>query len=247
VWLDEPRLVCVSPAAGGDESFFSAARVQRGFAAVIEALLLQYDRVVIDTSGLVSAAKSTLFQICDQTFFVVNRDASAAFANRQALSLIAGFLKPDAALATMINDTGVGTSSVALLKEQVVVIAGRAISYITVPRSPKAAAWVCSGYTPYRFLRRSLRDVVFAAKGGEPLKEGFLFLKAAKSTLVGLKRIVGRWALFDRFRWRKSGRNSASGEPWGVRPTLDAPPGLLSIGHAIPDDNLLVSKPVLLG
>lgn len=247
VWLDEPRLVCVSPAAGGDESFFSAARIQRGFVAVIEALLLQYDRVVVDTSGLVSAAKNTLFQICDQMFFVVNRDASAAFANRQALSLIAGFLKPEATLTTIINDTGVGTASVALLKEQVVVIAGRSISYVTVPRSPKSAAWVCSGYTPYRFLRRSLRDVVFAARERESSKDGALFLKTVNSALVGFKAFVGHWMLFDRFRWRRSSRGSASGEPWGAQPALDAPPGLLSIGHAIPDDNLLVSRPVLLG
>jgi MinD-like ATPase involved in chromosome partitioning or flagellar assembly len=247
VWIDEPRLVCVPPAAGGDEAFFSTPHAQRGFVAVIEALLLKYDRVLIDTSGLISAAKNALFQICDEIQFVVNRDASAAYANRQALSLIAGFLKPDATLTTLLNDTGVGTASLSLLKDQVVVIAGRKISHVTVPRSPHAVAWVCSGYTPYRFLRRCLRPIIFASQERDAAKGRSAFSRGAESASASFYSLIRRLAHFGSLRWRKTSRSSASGEPWGERSNLDAPPRLLSIGHAIPDDGALVSKPILLG
>lgn len=244
VWLDEPRFACVAPAAGGDEALFSSPHVQRGLIAVIEALLLQYDRVVVDTSGLVSAARNALFQVCDDLFFVVNRDASAAYANRQALSLIAGFLRPDAKLTTLLNDNGVGSASVGLLKDQVVVIAGRSMSYVTVPRSAQAAAWVCSGYTPYRFLRRSLQ-MILTTVDGAPAKASSLF--SVGGVVVGwLSALVKRLSLAAGWRWGKKSRESASKEPWGAQPTLSSNP-LLSIGHAIPDDGALVSKPVLLG
>jgi MinD-like ATPase involved in chromosome partitioning or flagellar assembly len=247
VWIDESRFMCVPPAAGGDEAFFSTAHSQRGFVAVIEALLLKYDRVLIDTSGLISAAKNPLFQICDELLFVVNRDASAAYANRQALSLIAGFLKPDAKLSALINDTGVGTASIALLKEQVVVIAGRKISHITVPRSPHAAAWVCSGYTPYRFLRRCLRPILSSSTERVPANSVGALTGSFRSVVMNVYNSIKRSALFESVRWGRASRVSASGEPWGERTELDAPPRLLSIGHAIPDDGALVSKPVLLG
>jgi MinD-like ATPase involved in chromosome partitioning or flagellar assembly len=244
VWLDEPRFACVAPAAGGDETLFAAPHVQRGFIAVIEALLLQYDRVVVDTSGLIRPACNALFQVCDDLFFVVNRDASAAYANRQALSLIAGFLRPDAQLMTVLNDNGVGSASVSLLKDQVVVIAGRPMSYVTVPRCAQAAAWVCSGSTPYRFLRRSLQPVL-----STPDPSGLnsrSFLRFGGVLAVWLTAIVKRLSVISAFWRRKRSRDSASNEPWGAQPTLAAR-SLLSIGCAIPDDGSLVSKPVLLG
>jgi hypothetical protein len=244
VWLDEPRFACVAPAAGGDETLFSTPHVQRGLVAVIEALLLQYDRVVVDTSGLVSSARNTLFQVCDDLFFVVNRDASAAYANRQALSLIAGFLRPDAKLTTLINDNGVGSSPIALLKDQVVVIAGRPMTYVTLPRSAQAAAWVCSGYTPYRFLRRSLQSVLTTVEEGTPKVSS---LPKVVGALAGaLCAFVKRLSLAFGWRRGRKSRKSASRAPWGAQPTLVSNP-LLSIGHAIPEDGALVSKPVLLG
>lgn len=244
VWLDEPRFACVAPAAGGDEALFSSPHVQRGLIAVIEALLLQYDRVVVDTSGLVSIARNALFQVCDDLFFVVNRDASAAYANRQALSLIAGFLRPDAKLTTLLNDNGVGSASVSLLKEQVVVIAGRPMSYVTVPRSTQAASWVCSGFTPYRFLRRSLQPILATVESGASRGTGLL--GAGGAVLGWLSTFAKRISLAIVLRWGKRSRESASKEPWGWQPTLASNP-MLSIGHAIPDDGALVSKPVLLG
>lgn len=244
VWLDEPRFVCVAPAAGGDETLFSAQHVQRGLVAVVEALLMQYDRVVVDTSGLVSSARNALFQVCDDLFFVVNRDASAAYANRQALSLIAGFLRPDAKLTTLLNDNGVGSAPVTLLKEQVVVIAGRPMSYVTVARSTQAAAWVCSGYTPYRFLRRSLHSILTPVDGG-PSKASLLVTgsKAIRSWAAALARCV-RTML--RLRWGKTSKAGASKEHGDGSAILSAHP-ILSIGHAIPEEGTLISKPVLLG
>jgi MinD-like ATPase involved in chromosome partitioning or flagellar assembly len=244
VWLDEERFACVPPPAGGDESLFASPQVQRGFTAVLEALLIKYDRVVVDTSGLVSSARNTLFQLCDDLFFVVNRDASAAFANRQALSLIAGFLHHDATLTAFLNDNGVGSASPSLLKNQVVVIAGRPMDYVTIPRSLQAAGWVCSGFTPYRFLRRNLGELLSAADraGASRSRVARVCIKLAGLISDACKRILSTFGL----RWRKARRESASKVPWGASPRLAAGP-LLSLDHALPDDGMLVSEPVLLG
>jgi MinD-like ATPase involved in chromosome partitioning or flagellar assembly len=244
VWLDEPRFVCVAPPAGGDESLYSSQHTQRGLIAVLEALLLQYDQVIVDTSGLVSPARNALFQVCDDLFFVVNRDASAAYANRQALSLIAGFLKPQANLTTLINDNGVGSAPISLLKEQVVVIAGRAMSYVTIPRSLQAAAWVCSGYTPYRFLRRNLQGVLSASEG--VVAQGSAIGRACGALVGWFLDLCKGIASACGLRWGRASRESASKDPWGAQPTLASSP-LLALTHELPEDGALVSKPVLLG
>jgi MinD-like ATPase involved in chromosome partitioning or flagellar assembly len=245
VWVDEPRFGCVAPPTGGDETLYTTQHAQRGLLAVVEALLLQYDRVVVDTSSLVSAAKNALFQSCDELFFVVNRDASAAYANRQALSLISGFMRPDASLTTIINDNGAGSAPPSLLKSQVVVIAGRSMSHLVVPRCAKAMAWMCSGYTPYRFLRRYLREAVCSTQAGE--QEGgrwFGFVpdvlgKAVKT----LRRVVGAVTS----RWNKSKDREVALGSLGSPNHLE-PPVLLSLGHELHDQHrALVSKPVLLG
>lgn len=244
VWLDEDKFACVPPPAGGDESIFASPQAQRGFIAVLEALLVSYDKVVVDTSGLVTSARNALFQLCDDLFFVVNRDASAAFANRQALSLIAGFLRHDATLTAFLNDNGVGSASLGLLKTQSVVITGRPMTYVTIPRSLQAAGWVCSGYTPYRFLRRNLSELLSTA-GRSGVSSSRIAQACAK--FVGLlsdayRRLLSMLGL----RWGRERRESASKMPWGSQPIL-ATGQLLSLEHALPDDGLLVSKPVLLG
>jgi len=244
VWLDEDRFACVPPPAGGDESLFASPQVQRGLTAVLEALLVKYDKVVVDTSGLVSSTRNALFQLCDDLFFVVNRDASAAFANRQALSLIAGFLRHDATLTAFLNDTGVGSASLSLLKDQVVVITGRPMGYVTIPRSLQAAAWVCSGYTPYRFLRRNLNDLLSAAGQTGAARSRVVSVCAKVVTLVreACRRLLSMLGI----GWGRAKRESASKVPWGAQPTL-ATGQLLSLDQASPYDGLLVSKPVLLG
>lgn len=243
VWMDESRFGCMAPPAGCDESLFASPHAQRGLIAVLDALLIQYDRVVVDASGLISGARNALFQVSDEVIFVVNRDASAAFANRQALSLIAGFMRPDARLVTVMNDTGVGTASRALLRDQVVVIAGRAMSYVTVPRSARGAAWVCSGYTPYRFLSRNLQTIV-DDQGGE-LTERSPLHRALGRIALSVQDAARRLFALLGIGWGRKSRVSASNESWGERVELGASP-LLGIEHQIPEDGVLVTKPVLL-
>jgi MinD-like ATPase involved in chromosome partitioning or flagellar assembly len=244
VWINESGFGCVAPPAGCDESLFASQHAQRGFVAVLEALLLQYDRVVVDTSSLVTPARNALFQICDDVHFVVNRDASAAYANRQALSLIAGFLKPNATLTTVLNDTGVGSAAVSLLREQVVVIAGKDVSDIVVPKTQQAVTWMCSGHTPYKFLRRNLEHLFIDPGGKERTRSLFSQLVGFVSGVVlGLVRHLAGVLQVGR-RYRK--RESASKEPWGASPQLGSP-ALLSSQLDVSDDSALVSKPVLLG
>lgn len=244
VWINESRFGCVAPPAGCDESLFSSQHAQRGFIAVLEALLLQYDRVIVDTSSLLTPARNALFQICDDVQFVVNRDASAAYANRQALSLIAGFLKPSATLTTVLNDTGVGSAAISLLREQVVVIAGKEVGDIVIPKTQQATTWMCSGHTPYKFLRRNLESVFvepeMKERAGSLLSRLLGYLGGAVLSLVqyltGMLRI-GRGL---------KKRASASNEPWGATPSLGSP-ALLSSQLEASDEGALVSKPVLLG
>jgi MinD-like ATPase involved in chromosome partitioning or flagellar assembly len=243
VWVDEPRFGCVAPPAGGDESLFASQRAHRGTLSLLEALLVQYDRVIVDTSGLVSAARNALFQSCDELFFVVNRDASAAFANRQALSLISGFMQPDATLTTVINDNGVGSASPLLLKNQVVVIAGRPMAYLVVPRCAKAMAWMCSGYTPYRFLRRHLKGALCSPDN--KVRETRVSVSAARVVWAKVRDAVsplvqGLWDW-----WRTSKKPGADKESFGAQARLEAP-AILSLSHEIHDQSGLVSKPVLL-
>ena len=248
VWLKEPRLVCVAPPAGGDEALFSGQHAQRGLVAVLDVLLIKYDRVIVDTSGLLSSARNALFQVCDELFFVANRDASAAYANRQALSLIAGFLRPAAKLTTILNDNGVGGVSISLLKDEVVVVAGRQMSYITIPRVPQAATWVCSGHTPYRYIRRSLRNALALPsqpRARQPIVGNFL--KIPNEWGVGwLKGVEKVSSLRGRiWSWLRRNQKSGSVDSWGVPSNL-AVGSLRALNHGLPEEGALVTKPVLL-
>lgn len=243
VWMDEPKFVCMAPPAGGDESLYASAHSQRGLIAVLEALLTQYERVIVDTSGLVSGVRNALFQVSDEVLFVINRDASGAYANRQTLSLIAGFMRPEARLATVINDTGVGSASSGLLRDEVVVISGRPMSYITLPRHDRAASWMCSGYTPYRFLSRYLQSIYVKPEGAVGSRS------LARRAVGWLTVVVGEAA--KRFmtalgeRWGRKNRPSASQHAWGKEVALPTSP-LLGMEFQTPEEGMLVSKPILL-
>lgn len=243
IWMDEPRLVCMAPPAGGDESLYASTHSQRGLIAVLEALLMQYDRVVIDTSGLVSGVRNALFQVSDEVLFVVNRDASGAYANRQALSLIAGFMRPESRLFTVLNDTGVGSASCALLRDEVVVISGRSMSYITLPRHARAASWMCSGYTPYRFLSRHLQSIFVEPEPSVVSRS--VARRVAHRLAVVASGAVKRFAAAVELRLGKKNRPSASQQAWGKGGALPTSP-VLSMEFKTPEDGVLVTKPILL-
>jgi MinD-like ATPase involved in chromosome partitioning or flagellar assembly len=244
VWADEERFVCVVPPAGRDESVFISSGAQRGITAVLEALLLTYDKVIVDSSGLPSSSRNALFQIADEVLFVMNRDISAAFANRQALSLIAGFTRHDAILTVALNDTGVGAAPISLLRDEVAVIAGRRMRHVVVPRSRRGAAWVCSGYTPYRFLSRSLREIFTDVKAGDTKPA----LHAGARALVESvwRAIRGRLEWLTTRLWGKATSTRQLKQGVGGRSLLPAVtmPGIDSLTT---DVGGLVSKPVLLG
>lgn len=244
VWADEKRFSCVVPPAGRDESIFITPGTQRGLIAVLEALLFSYDKVIIDGSGLPSSCRNALYQVADEVQFVMNRDVTAAFANRQALSLIAGFLRHDALLTTIINDTGVGAAPVRLLRDEVAVITGRRVRHIVVPNSQRGAAWVCSGYTPYRFLSRSLREIFVDAARGNQMPTPLTRLKTlvessvrAMTSRVGwlMTLVWGEKAVAKQLRCRPGEQS--------LLPAVTVP----SIGVSTTDVDGLVSKPVLLG
>ncbi|MEY4701379.1 MAG: hypothetical protein RL326_1566, partial [Pseudomonadota bacterium] len=182
--------------------------------------------------------------IADEVLFVMNRDSSAAFANRQALSLIAGFMRHDAVLTAILNDTGVGAAPLSLLRDEVAVISGRRMRHIVVPRSRRGAAWVCSGYTPYRFLSRSLREIFNDVTASDDKSSSQARLKALVGSLW--RAITGRLGWLMTRVWGKavSVRQLKHGE--GSQSLLPAV-ALPSIGSSTADVDGLVSKPVLLG
>lgn len=244
VWPDEPRLVCIAPPAGGDEAIFASQVAQRGLVSVLDLLLVQFDRVIVDTSGLLAAARNVLFQSCDQVVFVMNRDASAAYATRQALSLISGFIRHDARLVTILNDNGVGSADEALIRRQVAVLSGRPMSLITVPRSRRAAAWMCSGYTPYRFLKRSLESIL-TDSSSDSVQE-YSLQRVFARLLSRISRAMSRLHAHVRNRLRGArGMVGSSETTLGTKAIAGRQP--LTIGCDELEGEALVTKPVLLG
>mgnify|MGYP006272195923 CR=1 FL=1 len=168
VWSDEPKIVCVPPAAGQDESVFATPRAARAFVAVLEMLQSQHDVVVVDVASLPMLAVSALYQVADEVVFVANRDPAGAFAHRQALLHISGYLRPDATLTTVINDNSLVTASLGIIRNEALAVPGRVVNEVVIPRSVKAARWPCSGCTPYQFLNRHF-DELLDEQAGEPL------------------------------------------------------------------------------
>ena len=243
VWASEPRFVCLPPPAGRDEGIYTSVVPQRGLQSVLELLLVHYDRVVVDTSGLVSAARNMLYQTADDVIFVMNRDVSAAYANRQALSLVSGFMRHDAALTTVVNDTGVGVAALALIRKEIAVTSGRAMSVVVVPRSRRAAAWMCSGYTAYRSLRRSLDPICCNTPRATSIRARCaLWIDGVAEMMRVLLRRASTLPLLRRWGRRSGRRAFDRGAPElaaGAHPRI-------AIGWTMPDGDILVSKPVLL-
>ena len=168
VWSDEPDIVCVPPAAGQDELVFSTPRAARAFVAVLETLQTQHDVVVVDIASLPNLAASALYQVADEVVFVANRDPGGAFAHRQALLHISGYLRPDATLTTVINDNSLVSASLSIIRNEALAVPGRVVNEVVIPRNPKAGRWPCSGCTPYQFLSRNFDQLLDEMVGESP-------------------------------------------------------------------------------
>lgn len=241
VWSDEPNIVCVPPAAGQDESIFATPRAARAFIAVLEALQTQHDVIVVDTACLPAVAVSALYQVADEAVFVANRDPAGAFAHRQALLCISGYVRPDAKVTTVINDNSVIAASLGVVRDEALTIPGRDVKEVVIPRTPKAGRWPCSGATPYQFLSRHFDalmvepsdDAASAASRAPRMSSAWFAASAAKAG-----------AFLAKFRLRKR-RGPIEEMPVAPQPK---PESFAEIGcdYTAIDDGALVSKPVLL-
>jgi MinD-like ATPase involved in chromosome partitioning or flagellar assembly len=156
VWNEkDSRLFCAPPPVGADASLFASAQASRALAAVLDALALQFDQVVVDASSLLPTTQQAVMGMADEVVFVLNRDPSGAYANRQALALLAGGIPLEAKFRVVINNPGGACAPLALLTSEVVCVPGREIVITTIPYSRKASQWACSGRTPYSDLRRA--------------------------------------------------------------------------------------------
>lgn len=237
VWSDEPNIVCVPPAAGQDESVFSTPRAARAFVAVLEALQTQHDVVVVDIASLPTLAASALYQVADEVVFVANRDPAGAFAHRQALLHISGYLRADATLTTVINDNSLVSASLGIIRNEALAVPGSDLNEVVIPRNLKAGRWPCSGCTPYQFLSRNF-DQLLDERVGESAS-------TTPSRRAWFASIVAKVrALREVFRLgKRKGAVVVTSEPLKPQP-LRFP----EIGYegGMLEEGSLVSRPVLL-
>lgn len=238
VWSDEARFVCMPPPAGSDDATLASPSTARALVAVLEALAVLHGRVVVDGSALSAGAKHAVYGVADEVLFVANGDPSGAFANRQALSLISGMMKADAALTIVLNDNARISAPVPLMRREVLAVPGRETHFVRLPYSARAARWACSGQTPYRFLRRQFIALVRLSSPAPSQVLGSRMFARGLEWAVFAARSVGGWR-----------RKKLAGRPEEQRVEEARARDPLAIGFAqgLLAEGDVVSKPVLLG
>lgn len=242
VWGDDSRLQCVPPPTGGDQGVFCSAKAARAFVHFLDGLRSHFDELVVDTASLPVSCVQALHQNAERALFVANRDPSGAFANRRALSLISGYLQPDAALSIILNDNSIAAASIATLCQDVLVAPGHRAPVIRIPRIAQAARWACTGATPYRFSTRVFERLISMVVEGERREsrrfEGLIesALRIVSRLRLPRPRILrGRkWAAVDVLEEASSGVDDARY------------PAILGVDSVAVSDGRLVSKPMLI-
>lgn len=235
VWKDEEKLVCIPPPAGGDEAIFASPKAARAFVHFIEGAQSVYETIIVDSARLPSTVMQSLYQIADHGILVVNRDPSGAFASRQSLAFLAGCVPVDARISTVVNDNSVVGMPLPLMRKEVLVTPGKVAREVFIPRLPRAAAWPCSGYTPYQFLSRQFDQLLSGDDIASSLRRS-AWARVATGIAWAHSRVVGR-----SWRGRKKRRRDEDEVP--QKPVTY--PELEFAGSLGAEDDL-VSKPVVL-
>jgi hypothetical protein len=191
----------MSPPVTSDETIFASLQSCRTFISVLEVLQTRNDVVIVDAAPLIAGVRHALYGLADQIVFVASRDPSGAFANRQALSVISGYLKPECKLTTVVNGLARASAPISIIRDQVVQVEGRAGKPLILPYVARAARWPCSGATPYRYVRRTLSPLFYSEesvglcstasavkRSGQNFQR---FLRAVKGLFRARKAIVG--------------------------------------------------------
>ncbi len=160
VWEDEPRFKCMPPPVATDEALLSSSQACRTFVAVLEVLQAQFQVVVVDAAPLVAGCRQALYQSADEVVLVANRDPAGAFANKQAIALIGGYLRPGAQFTTIINQNSKIQASLSVVRHQVLVHNDIPARTFVIPYSPRAARWACSGHSAFPWLKRSIKPML---------------------------------------------------------------------------------------
>lgn len=241
VWADEPLLHCMPPPAGSDDGTLAPAVATRAFIDIIETLAVLHERVIVDASSLSAGVKRALYYASDLVVFVANRDPAAAFANRQALSLVSASMRVDSQLHVVLNDCGRPAASRALLERDVLSVLGRSRQCVYLPHSTRAARWACSGRTPFAFLRRHFLPLLHASTADDAASRGTVGMGVrAWCDVVG--RIVARL-----LSWRRKKEMPLEAESNCGRGDTSYEPLSLGFTENLLTQGELVSKPVLLG
>jgi hypothetical protein len=179
--------------------------------------------------------------VADEAVFVANRDPAGAFAHRQALLLISGYVRPDARISTVINDNSLITASLGMVRDEALTVPGREVCEVVLPRMPKAGRWPCSGCTPYQFLNRHFDKLLVELRDDAACAtfQGSNERSTWRSTCAAKGR-----AFAARFRLGKR-RGAVTEMPDAPKPK---PVSFPEVGYqyGAMEDGALVSKPVLL-
>ncbi len=157
VWRDETRFKCIPPPVATDEALLSSSQACRTFVGVLEVLQTQFQAVVVDAAPIVAGCRQALYQSADEVLLVANRDPAGAFANRQAVSLIGGYLRSTARLTSVVNQNSRVQAALSVVRQQVLVHNDAPARTFVLPYSQQAARWACSGRTAFPSLKRSIK------------------------------------------------------------------------------------------
>lgn len=242
VWSDEEKLQCVPPPAGCDDATLAAPSAARALVEVLDALASLHGRVVVDASALAAGVKRAVWGAADELIFVANGDPAGAFANKQALGIISGMLRADAALTVVLNDNSRTSAPASLMRREVLAAPGREARFVRIPHSARAARWACSGQTPYRSLRRHIQALVQPSGAAAQNGAAHRLFERGLQWIASLGRAAAQLVGFGR------GEDLAVGTE-GMRAGESGSREPLAIGFAqgLLAEGDLVSKPVLFG
>jgi MinD-like ATPase involved in chromosome partitioning or flagellar assembly len=223
VWADEPRLKCVAPPVATDEAILSSSQACRTFIGVLEILQSQYQVVVVDAAPLIAGCRQALYQSADEVVLVANRDPAGAFATRQAVSLIGGYLRPESRLTTVVNQNSKVQAPLSVVRQQVLALDTRPQRSFVMPFVAQAARWACSGRTAFAALQRSVRPIIAHedTDGGEGRFRAFGVALAAVANRIVPKVPTGRNVASSEAR---EGRRMEGGASLVLLPTITTEP-----------------------
>ena len=160
VWLDEPNLLLMPPAAESRALYGQGERVVRTLLSVFEQLDAMCGCILVDAGCAGGVVLEMLYRIADRVLYVVPNDPAALFASVDRVRRYRCFLSEAAQFALVVNENRRGALNAVLLKEEfnkAAELADSAWVRNVIPYCKDAQRWPGSGAS-------------MAAVGGAPVR-----------------------------------------------------------------------------